>query len=841
MPGELYLAGAGVARGYLNRPDLTSDRFIPNPFLKAESRPTPNPSQEGDRSQNPKSKIQNFLTSQLPNSLTLYKTGDRVRYRPNGDIEYLRRLDHQVKIRGFRIELGEIESVLHQHPAVAQVVVHPWMDEENQHQQLVAYVVAEDTEETTSTGLRTHLQSRVPDYMVPSTIIVLDALPLTPNGKIDRKSLPVPDRETNTTGKNDEIFQPQTEREEQLAEIWRSLLGLEQVGIHDNFFALGGDSILAIQAIAKARQVGIHLAPKQLFQYQTIAELAALESVEPIQQADQGLVTGTVPLTPIQHWFFEQDFADPHHWNQAIMFESSESLDPQILRQTVQQLLLHHDGLRSQFIKSSHQDTNQWQQVIPIEVPDVVIHIDLTEIPLAQQSAVIEKTNVALQAGFDLATGGLIRIAVFETGQEGQKKTQLLIALHHLLVDGLSWRVILTDLQQLYQTLEERKSTPLSPPLVRGETDLAPSLRPTDTLRENQGEGWGGVPQLPSKSMSLSQWAQVLQGYIQAEAFEQERQYWATIHQQLLEHQKMLPLDFPDGSNRVTDSSTVSVTLTHEETDALLHQVPNAYQTQINDVLLAALLMGLTDWTKTDSLALELEGHGREFLTDGVDLSRTVGWLTTLFPVVLNRVQFDELGIILKSVKEQLRDIPNRGIGYGLWRYLDSGHTSPQPSPWQGEGAEPPVSPLAFRGACWKNAGGLRGVNAGTQATSRQAQSLSSVRFNYLGQTDALWSEGSLLKPSSLSAGPLRSPRGDRGVILEINGLVTGGCLRLDWSYSNGLHRRETVQQVAVSVMTWLRQLIDYCCAPEAGGYTPSDFPEMALSQGELDDLLADL
>ncbi|NEQ96452.1 MAG: amino acid adenylation domain-containing protein, partial [Cyanothece sp. SIO2G6] len=833
VPGELYLAGAGVARGYLNRPDLTGDRFIPNPFLEAEIKA------EGRRQkaeeeifQNPKSKI--------PNSLTLYKTGDRVRYRANGDIEYLRRLDHQVKIRGFRIELGEVEAVLQQHSAVAQVVVNPWIDEENQHQQLVGYVVAQKVEASQKAGvteveeanpsafcllpsaLKKHLQSRIPDYMVPSTIMVLDALPLTPNGKIDRKSLPAPNRSENLASgeTNRESSQPQTTREEELAAIWRSLLGLEHVGVHDNFFTLGGDSILAIQAIAKARQVGIHLAPKQLFQHQTIAELAALEVSELGIQAEQGLVTGPVSLTPIQHWFFEQEFADPHHWNQAIMFESLEPIDPQILRQAVQALLWHHDGLRSQFIKDNH----HWQQVILESVPDVVTHIDLTTLPLAQQSVIIEQTNAALQTAFDLETEGLIRVAVFETGQN---TTQILITLHHLLVDGLSWRVILTDLQQLYRALVQRQATPLNPngtdlrlvgsahptvyqrfqrsqfayvsaialnpPLTRGETPIPP-------LTKGELEGV-----LPPKSMSLWQWSQVLEDYLQSKQFEQEQNYWATLQAHLSESQRTLPLDFPDGSNRVMDSSTFSVGLMSEETDALLHQVPNAYQTQINDVLLTALMLGVTHWTQSDQLVLELEGHGRELLVDGIDLSRTVGWLTTLFPVVLNRVEFDELGIILKSVKEQLRDIPHRGIGYGLWRYLC-------PSDSSANGVRP-----------------------------SHGESLAAIRFNYLGQTDSLWSDDGLLRPSQLSAGPLRSPRGDRGIVLEINGLVTGGCLRLDWSYSSGLHRRETIQQVAESVMAQLRQLIKHCCEPEAGGYTPSDFPEMELSQSELDDLLADL
>jgi amino acid adenylation domain-containing protein len=319
--GELYIGGAGVARGYLNRPELTQEKFIPNPF--------------GDSK--------------------LYKTGDLARYLSDGNIEFIGRIDNQVKIRGFRIELGEIESVLNTHPHVKQAIVIAREDHPGS-QRLVAYVVTNSNTLDTK-QLHSELKQKLPNYMIPSAFMLLDALPLTPNGKVDRKALPAPDKSSQNA--QIDVVSPSTSTQEILAKIWAEVLGVEQVSIYDNFFELGGDSILSIQVVTRANEAGLVLTPKQLFQHQTIADLSTVIATNTSVKAEQGVVTGTVPLTPIQHWFFEQNLPNPSHYNQSVMLEVSPDFNPKLLEQVIQQLLIHHDALRLRF-ESSASDVMQF-------------------------------------------------------------------------------------------------------------------------------------------------------------------------------------------------------------------------------------------------------------------------------------------------------------------------------------------------------------------------------------------------------------------------------------------------------------------------------------------------
>ncbi|HEY9662090.1 MAG TPA: amino acid adenylation domain-containing protein, partial [Allocoleopsis sp.] len=344
VAGEIYIGGAGVARGYLHQPQLTQEKFIANLFVAETSE-------------------------------RLYRTGDRARYHADGSLEFLGRRDDQVKIRGFRVELGEIEAVLRQQTGVAQAVVVARSDA-GEHLQLVGYVVTH-TPENNLDKLQQALQTQLPVHMVP-ILVYLKTLPLLPNGKVDRQALPSPD----TVHLDTPVYvAPRTSVEVTLAEIWSNLLGLSQVSIHDNFFALGGDSILSIQMIARAHQMGVRLTPKQIYQHPTIAELATVADTTATIRAAQGLVTGWVPLTPIQHWFFEQAVCDRHHWNQAVLLEPQVPLDLQVLQQAVQHLVQHHDVLRSRF-----QQTEQgWQEIIHDSVPEIPIQrIDLTALPTSE-------------------------------------------------------------------------------------------------------------------------------------------------------------------------------------------------------------------------------------------------------------------------------------------------------------------------------------------------------------------------------------------------------------------------------------------------------------------------
>ena len=765
VPGEICVSGFGVGVGYWKNEKSTQLSFVPNPF--------PN------------------TAKCLPgtNKDLIYKTGDLGRWLPDGNIEFLGRIDHQVKIRGFRIELGEIEALLSQHPAVRETAIAFREDVSNQ-KRLVAYVVPSPDNQVQSdlvSQLRSFLKQKLPEYMVPSAFVLLEALPLTPSGKVDRRALPAPDQ--TRLAPQETFMLPRTPVEEILTQVWEQVLGIERVGIHDNFFELGGDSLLSIQVIAKAHQAGVQLTPKQMFQHQTIADLATVADTTGAIQAEQGLVVGSLPLTPIQHSFFEQNLLDPHHWNQSLLLEVEPDVDPKLLEQAVQQLSIHHDALRLRFIQTE----SGWQQ-INANSDDLVpfSYVDLSNLPPEKQKFALETAATELQSSLNLSQGPLIRAAFFKLGE---KTSRLLLIIHHLAVDGVSWRILVEDLQTIYQHHTQANAS--------------------DT----------GTLALPLKTTSFKQWSQQLLEYARSKALLQLDQGLRTstscrdmalpcpydrishslincvspVDYWLAEARKSvsrLPVDFPGGSNTVGSARILSVSLSVAETKALLQKVPAAYRTQINDVLLTALVQAFAQWTGEQSLLVNLEGHGREEIFDNVDLSRTVGWFTSVFPVLL--LGDSDPGEALKAIKEQLRSIPHRGIDYGILRYLSN-------------------DPFIVES--------LRSLP--------QAQ----VCFNYLGQFDQTLSSP-LFNWSSEPRGIERSLRDYRSELLEINGFVVGGQLQLDWTYSQSVHHQSTIEALAQGFIEALRSLIAHCQSPEAGGYTPSDFPLAKLDQQTLDELL---
>ncbi|NEU79910.1 non-ribosomal peptide synthetase [Nostoc sp. UIC 10630] len=726
VPGELHIGGAGLARGYWQRTELTAEKFIQNAKL--------------DR---------------------LYKTGDLARFRADGNLEYLGRVDDQVKIRGFRIELGEIETVLRQHPQVFQTVVIAREDIPGQ-KRLVAYVVPHEPQPTTN-ELRHFLKAKLPNYMVPSAFVQLETLPMTPNRKIDYRSLPAPDL---SRGAEDNFVAPQTPTEERLAAIWSEILRLKQVGIHDNFFELGGDSILSIQVISRANQAGIKIAPKQLFQYQTIAELAAVAGMTRSVKAEQGLVTGKVALTPIQHWFFEQKLPEPDYFNQSALLEVPPDLQPELLQQVVQELLVHHDALRLRFV----QEGENWQQFnyvsaalasprasLRITNYELFSVINLSHLSAEEQQTVMKAADAELQASLNLSTVAIARVVLFRLGND--QPGQLLFIIHHLAVDGVSWRILLEDLAMAYQQIS------------RGETI-----------------------KLPAKTTSFQYWSDRLTEYAKSKAIKDELDYWLSESSLKV---TALPVDHLSGEedNTIASTASVSLSLNEEQTRALLQDVPSAYNTQINDVLLTALVQSFAQWTGERSLLIDLEGHGREDLFEDVDLSRTVGWFTTLFPVHLQLEEIDHPGEVLKLVKEQLRRIPNRGIGYGVLRYLHPDDT-------------------------------IR--------TKLQALPQAQVSFNYLGQFDQVIKASTALGLAQKFKAE-QSLLNQRSHLLGVSGFIRAGRLEMTWAYSEKIHKRDTIEGLAFGFMEALRSLITHCQSPDAIGHTPSDFSAARLSQKQLD------
>ncbi|HEX8694772.1 MAG TPA: amino acid adenylation domain-containing protein, partial [Longimicrobium sp.] len=722
VPGEMYIGGEGVARGYLGRRALTAQRFVPDPFSAAR----------GAR---------------------LYRTGDRVRWRADGALEFLGRADEQVKVRGYRIEPGEIESALGEHPAVGDAVVVAREDAPGQ-KRLVAYVVARDGTRPEPAALRAHLSGRLPEYMVPGAIVVMDRLPLTPNGKVDRRALPAPEHDPS---REDLYVAPRTQAEEALAEVWREVLGAPRVGVHDDFFGLGGDSILSIQIVARARRAGLKITPRQLFEHPTVAELAAVAGVEGgASEAEQGIVQGPVELTPIQRGFFAELPPEPHHWNLSVLFEVRGRLDASVLERAVARVAAHHDALRMRF----RREDGEWRQEnAGLDGRRWTACVDLSALGEAEQRREVEREAARLQKSLSLEEGRLLRAVAFDRG-EG-RSGRLLIVVHHLVMDGVSWRLLLEDLQQAYE------------PLARGER-----------------------PALPPKTTSFRRWAARLAEHVAAGGFEDELPYWLADERRGV---RPLPEDFPGGANTGLHGRSVSAQLEEEETRRLLQEVPRAYRTQINDVLLAALARVLGRWAGEERVLVDVEGHGREEVLEGIDLSRTVGWFTTLYPVLLDLRGRPGEGEALKAVKEQLRAVPNRGIGHGALRWL-----SPRPE-----------------------------VREALAALPRAR-----VRFEYMGQFDGALGEEGLFAIAPESAGADTDARADRGHLLVLGGAVMGGRLGLTWQYSAGVHRRETVEALAREYVAELRALIAHCTSEGAGGRTPSDFPLARATQDEVDRLV---
>ncbi|HEY2511451.1 MAG TPA: amino acid adenylation domain-containing protein, partial [Polyangiaceae bacterium] len=665
----------------------------------------------------------------------LYRTGDLVRHRSDGKLEYLGRLDHQVKIRGYRIELGEIEARLGTHPGIKDCVVV--VREERGDRRLVAYVVADATRSPTPEELRVHLAEVLPEYMVPGVYVTLPALPLTPNGKVDRQALPAPDSEQ---GERDHVA-PVTAEESALCAIWSEVLGVPRVGTRDDFFELGGDSIQSIQIVSRAASRGLRLSARDLFVQRTIAAVAPLVTRIVAPAAAQGPVIGPAPLLPIQRWFFEEPGPALHHFNMALMLRARGRVELAALERSVEALSAHHDLLRARFEPSE----GGWRQEIATSavVPTDVVRLDGTP-------AELEARASAVQASLDLR-GPLFRVALFQ--RDGEPDRVLVVA-HHLVVDAVSLRILAEDLDTAY---EQARS--------------------------------GRLVALPPRTASYTAWGERLRELL-AERFDAQRPYWQRIADAAV---TPLPVDDAQGENTGRTLRVFATALGTEQTSLLLREVPKAYRTQINDVLLTALATALAGWSGGDVFRVDLEGHGRETEAVGLDVSRTVGWFTTMFPVLLAQAK-GGLAETLKRVKEERAAIPDRGIGYGVLRHLAPGSVA---------------APSA------------------------------DLSFNYLGQIGGSAGGAGAFELSSDPIGEAASVDTPRRHRVTVNALVRDGVLEIGWAYSGRQYEAASIEAVAHRYLEALARIVDHCVADGAGGYTPSDFTLAGLDQAELDALLA--
>ncbi|WP_212004588.1 non-ribosomal peptide synthetase [Chitinophaga sp. HK235] len=720
VAGEIYVGGAGVTRGYLNRPALTAERFIADKFSGGENK-------------------------------WLYKTGDLGRWLPDGNVEYLGRIDDQVKIRGHRIEPGEIESVLSSCEMVSQVAVVARADAGG-NMRLIAYVVPEGN--FNRDGIIAYLKDRLPEYMIPARFIEQKLLPLNPNGKVDRHALPEPD-DTDMPARS--YVAPRNETEALMANIWQELLHTSKVGIYDNFFELGGDSIITIQLVSRMRRAGLELQPNNIFRHQTIAGLSALldQPQQHTVQEEQGQLKGNSGLLPVQQMYFEAPYDADNHFNQYILLTVNKHTETASLTQAIQLLVAYHDALRFVY----KHDKKGWEQHYGAFEGGLET-IDLRGLPEERLHAEIASYEQYYQRQPDILKGKLLCAALLLT-PDTESHNRLLLVVHHLAIDGVSWRILLSDLELLLKTAPQDREKILGP-----------------------------------KGTSYRQWLHALEAYGQGKRLQEQTGYWKQVVQQ------QLPLRTDtsyNGDVTFGETSSYSNNLDVVQTQRLLQESSQAYHTEINDILLTALALTLSEWNGASAVSVALEGHGREEVTGGTDISHTVGWFTSIYPVLLDAGSSSSSGALLKDIKEQLRCVPDKGIGYGVLKYMH-------------------------------------------KADFLQEVAYPDVVFNYLGQLDSFLSGGDHL---NITGDALRAGIGDGYTITEkiaVNCIVQYGKLQFYWRYSTRHFSPESVATLADNYLSHLHALIDHCVANAATpAYTPADYGlGGVVSNEELDDFLND-
>ncbi|WP_281560968.1 non-ribosomal peptide synthetase [Thalassomonas sp. RHCl1] len=715
LSGELYIGGAGVVAGYLNRPELNSKRFIGNPFGPGK----------------------------------LYATGDRARWNRDGQLEFIGRCDDQVKIRGFRVEPGEIESALKAVDGVNEAVVTANYEAELGY--LVAYVVLEDKHVSVpdSEQLRRVLKVSLPDYMVPAAFVPVQALPLNANGKIDKKALPEVDISARV---KQQYLAPRSDLERTLVNIWQDILRSEKIGIEDNFFASGGDSILSIQTVAKASKQGLHFTTRQLFEYQTIAELAPHVQLASNKQAIQEASTGSLALLPVQRRFLRESDR-PHHYNQSVLLKVPEALDLASLKLMLRQLIKRHDGLRLKFSADKVSDAF-FEDDLDKLVGETVTSCQVAEI----SDRHIEEVANKVQAAMHISRGPLMQLALISSNSE----TRLLWVCHHLLVDGISWRILIDDLHSLWQ--QSRQEQPLA---------------------------------LPAKTSSLQQWSEFLADYANSDDLARELDFWQQQSRQIK------PLFATNQASEKQTFANLSIEWDTRLTEKLLASATRAYQLHINELLLSGFLLGFNRWQlaqgnniaqQSAELSLLMEGHGREALCETLDLSQTVGWFTSKYPLYL-QAETGSISRLVKAVKEQCRGVPANGIGFGILSEL-----------------RPDAELLG---------------------------QTPDIVFNYLGQFDQLTQQVSDIAVASEPTGNNIADDCIRSASLLLNGLVNEGKLRFEMSFDSQVLPHVQGRALADAIHSGLTEVIEHCCQIQGRHFTPSDFPLAQVEQGQLEELEA--
>jgi amino acid adenylation domain-containing protein/non-ribosomal peptide synthase protein (TIGR01720 family) len=587
VPGEVYLGGDSVARGYHGQPGLTAERFVPDPW------------RHGAR---------------------VFRTGDQARFRPDGRLDFLGRLDSQVKVRGYRIELGDVEAALASHPGVAQAVVVA------RDGQLVGYLVGAPGAPASVAGLRAHLSQRLPGYMIPARFAALDKVPLTPNGKVDRKALPADVDVGAAIGTGVAYRPPEGAAETTLARVWQDLLGVRQVGRDDNFFARGGDSLIAVRMVSQAGQAGLRLTTKQVFQHQTLAELAAVAGTAAVL-ATQGEVAGPMPLPIAVHQFLDGYNPRPGYHTLTFRLECRIRFEPSLLADVLAQLVSQHDVLRIRYRPDPAGGRGDLVND-PVRSRDILQRADLSALPAAEQDAEIQRWTQQLETGFDDTAGDLFRAVLFDLGDA--RPQQLTLAGHYQVADLTSWHILINDLDVMYR-------------------------------RAYRGEPGS----LPAKTTSQAQWLERLAQYARGPQVAAEIGYWTDAARRV---STPIPVDRPDGDNTIAANAASYLHLGVAELRDLTDRT-KAAGLPMDAVLLAGIAYAVTGSTAASTLPVDIYVPGRDSPFEDIDLSRTMGWLTYRYPVCLRLGDRSRPLAYAARINEQLREVPGSGLGYGMLRY----------------------------------------------------------------------------------------------------------------------------------------------------------------------------
>jgi amino acid adenylation domain-containing protein/non-ribosomal peptide synthase protein (TIGR01720 family) len=610
VAGELYVAGTGLARGYLRRPGLTAERFVADPFGEPGAR--------------------------------LYRTGDVVRWRADGALEFVGRRDNQVKLRGFRIELGEIEAAVAGCAGVdaAAVVVR---EDRPGVRQLVAYVVPDGDAECAPETVRAHAAERLPEYMVPQAVVVLDALPLTVNGKLDQAALPAPE-----FGGDDGGRAATTDAEKIVAEAFREVLGLPEVSADAGFFELGGDSIVSIKLVGEVRKGGLVITPRDVFEHKTVAGLAAVaRSADDLPEQDPDAGIGEVPLTPMTHWLRELG-GRTERFHQSVLLRVPAGLGRERLTTAVRTVLDHHDALRLTLSDTAGQWSYEVRPRGAVDADGCVTRVDVTGAGTEELRAAIAEHAERAVGQLSPTDGEMLRVVWFDAGPDAPGR--LLLVAHHLVVDGVSWRILVPDLAAAWQAAA---------------SGAEPALEPVGTAWRRWAQWLGELAAQPARAAQVAWWAD-----------------------QLRDEDVLVTAERRDPAvDTMATQSALAVTLPEDVTGRLLTAVPAAARCGVEDVFLTAFALAVADWRRRrglgagTSVLVDVERHGRQIPPGhDLDVSRTVGWFTSLAPVRLDLgpVSWGQvftssaaLHKALSRVKETLREMPDEGIGYGLVRHLN--------------------------------------------------------------------------------------------------------------------------------------------------------------------------